>query len=345
MRKLVAALVVGALGLGTAVVLAVTSPITTTSSTTSSTTTSPPPPSPTGHAVPAAPDMPRAGVTSWRVEYADAFGSCFTATDTACSSGYPRSDNTLLPQTRANGAGNANEIAAFEPAYNDVTTQGLDEECRVASNLGDSYSCGAMIGLAGGSFHWNPGPNTHIVIQFSAKLPANEGNMDPAVWATGAGYAWEIDFPEFSGWNHYPPAGASNTWCGFPFGDPAVPHDEGGVRGTGAVPTFCSSAGANFNPATINNIYTLDENGDVFTTYIDGVQMESRTFSGFNQAQGKLITQNDMREDKTSGSRTDSHFPAAGNDMVIPYLAVYEPSVANNAGTNGPIIVPGTSVG
>jgi hypothetical protein len=40
----------------------------------------------------------------------------------------------------------------------------------------------------------------------------------------------------------------------------------------------------------------------------------------------------------------DPHFPAAGNAMMIRYIAFYEPKSANHAGGNGPIIVPGTTI-
>jgi hypothetical protein len=293
--------------------------------------------------VPAAPVGLATPASGWRVEYADAFGSCFTAASTSCSAGYLRLDSTLAPKTHANGAGNANEIAAFEPAYNDVTSQGLDEQCRAVPNLGDSYSCGSMVGTSSGAFHWNPGPSTDVVFQFTAKLPVNEGNMDPGVWATGQGYAWEIDFPEWWGWNHYPAAGAGNSWCGFLFGDPAVPQDQGGATGTGSGGTFCSGV-ANFDPSAGFHTWTFAEDGDTFSTYVDGELLNSRAFSGFNGAAGQLIFQNDMRQDSQGGGRTDSHFPAGGNDLIIRYIAVYEPTSANGSGTNGPVIAPGTSI-
>lgn len=277
----------------------------------------------------------------WSVEYADAFGSCLTDPATSCSAHYARLDNTLNSQNQPNGDGNPNEIAAFIPQYNDITSAGLDEQCRAVPNLGDSYSCGALHGLAANSYHWNPGPNTHIALQFSAKLPSNEGNMDPAVWATGPNWAWEIDFPEFWGWNHYPTT--ANTWCNDSFGFPAVPHDVGGATGEAAL-TFCQSPGANFDPSAAFHTYTLWENGLTFTAYIDGVQVASHTYSTFNNQSGKWITQNDMRADNQTGLRTDSHFPAGGNDFIIRYLAAYEPASASHTGSNGPIIVPGTTV-
>ena len=275
------------------------------------------------------------------MEYADAFGSCFTDPSTKCSGGFPRSDNTLVSQTHPNGAGNSNEIAAFVPGENDVTAGGLQLHCDAVASQGDSYSCGAMIGKASGSFSWNP--NEHLVMQWVGQLPANEGNMDPAVWSTGTNYAWENDFPEFWGWNHYPAAGASNSWCGFMLGFPAVPVDNGGGTGEQAL-TMCSSPGTSFDPSAGFHTYTLEMQGGTMTGYIDGTKVTSLNVGSFSSALGKLWLDNDMRANRTTNARTDSHFPASGNVFDVRSIAFYEPASANNAGTNGPIIVPGTQV-
>lgn len=285
---------------------------------------------------PSGPATPAGG---WKVEYADAFGTCFTDPATKCSAGYPRTDNTLVSMTHAHGDGNSNEIASFVPGENDVTSSGLAMHCDAIATSTDHYSCGAMVGKASGSFNWTP--SDHYVMQFVGKLPVNEGNMDPAVWSTGQSYAWENDFPEFWGYNHYP--SQSNTWCGFQFTMPGVPVDSGG--GTGQTPlTFCSSPGTNFDPSAGFHTYTLDMNGANMTAYIDGVQVSNHNFGSFSNALGKLWLQNDMRADKQTGATVDSHFPASGNVFYLRSIAFYEPASANNAGTNGPMYVPGTNV-
>jgi len=79
------------------------------------------------------------------------------------------------------------------------------------------------------------------------------------------------------------------------------------------------------------------------------VQVGSKTYSGFNTGSGagqfKLLLQNSMREDPPGGGKRSGYpFPAGGNDMIFRYVAAYEPKSASHAGTNGPIIVPGTTV-
>jgi hypothetical protein len=245
----------------------------------------------------------------------------------------------MVGQSHAHGAGNSNEIASFVPGEVDVTSAGLMLHCDTKATSTDPFSCGALISSkASGKFTWTP--SQHMVMQWVGKLPANQGNMDPAVWATGVAYAWENDFPEFWGWNHYPSAGSSNTWCGFQFTFAGVPHDNGG--GTGQTPLeFCKSAGTNFDPSAGYDTFTLDMTGGNMIGYIDGVQVSSHNFGSFNNAPGQLWLQNDMRANKQGAA---AHLPAGGNVMNIRSVAFYEPASANNAGTNGPIVVPGTTV-
>jgi hypothetical protein len=322
---------------------------TTTSTTTSSTTSSPP----TGAVVAAAPTGPATPTGGWAVQYADAFGSCLTDTGTGCSAGYARSDNTLSPATRANGAGNANEIAALEPSAVNVTAQGIDLHCSATANLGDSYTCGAVTGGAYGSnppgaFHWTPAAGVHLVIQAVFQAPANQGNMDPSFWVNGPSDNPEVDIPEMWGMNHVPPAGAANTWCGFQLGDPAVPFDSGGATGN-VQATFCGTGSGDpqIDPSKGTHTWTFDENGNTFTSYVDGHLIGANAYSNFNSTKGlfKMLLMASMREDPPSGGpRSGYPFPPGGNDLTFRSVAVYEPASANGAGTNGPIIVPGTSV-
>lgn len=325
-----------------------TTPASTTTTTSSTTSTGPPT---SGAVVPAAPTGPTAPAGGWSVQYADAFGSCLTDTGTGCSAGYARADDTLGPVTHANGAGNANEIAALEPSADDITAAGLKLHCSATANLGDSYTCGSVTGgaygaTAPGAFHWTPAPGVHLAIQAAFQAPPNQGNMDPSFWVNGPSDNPEIDIPELWGMNHVPPAGATNTWCGFQFGDPAVPFDSGGATGN-VQATFCGTGGVQGDPSDAIHTWTLDENGNTFTSYLDGHQVGTKTYSSFNSSAGvfKMLLMSSMREDPPSGGpRSGYPFPAGGNDLTFRYVAVYEPASANGAATNGPIVVPGTQI-
>lgn len=327
----------------------------TSSTTTSSTTTSPPPPS--SGFVPSAPSGPATPAGGWDVRYADHFDSCLTDAATNCSLGGARQDDTLGSVTNRNGAGNGNEIDAAVPSEVDVAPAGLVLSCHHKPALTDFYSCGfvsdgAHNSVAPGGFHWTPSANLNLVLEAAIQFPPNQGNMDPSFWINGPSDNPEVDNPEGWGMNHFPPAGATNTWCGFQFGDPAVPFDSGGATGNLQF-TFCHSPGANLDPSDGLHRWTLQEQGLTLTSYLDGVKLGSRTYSGFNSggASFKMLLENSMRQDPPCcGPRDGYPFPVNGNQMVFRYVAAYEPASDNGAGTNtapprAPIIVPGTTVG
>jgi hypothetical protein len=301
--------------------------------------------------VPASPSGPATPSGGWTVEYGDAFGSCLTFTDTGCSAGYPRSDNSLSPQTNAGGNGNPNEITAFEPANMDVSTAGLVTHCTQTANLGDAYSCGQVLGNGGPAgtnghapaaphpFYFDPKTAT-TAIQYVAQLPANQGDMDPGVWENSVSDNPEIDNAEYFGMHQPPQAGACGTWTGDGWGFPAIPFG-GSQVGNGDSTYWCQGAGPGFDPSATEHTYTMYFNAGACDGYVDGVLITSGTCS-FTTASFKLLLGMSMRKDTKTGQ--SYALPAGGNTLTIRYIAVYEATSANNAGTNGPIVEPGSSV-
>ena len=298
-------------------------------------------PSPTGNTVAAAPEGVPTPSGGWTVEYGDAFGSCLTTTTTNCSAGYPRSDNTWVPYV-AGPWSKANSLGAFAANENNITTQGLDMHCAKTPDDGYNYSCGDLNTNNSAHAFTFQASGHHLTVEFVAKLPNNLNHMeDPAVWSSDPGNALEIDFPEWWGW----PASSTtdNGWCGAQWTFPGIPFDGGGSTGQ-TVQTFCKTAGENFDPSTAFHTYTLDMNNGVMTGYVDGTQVSQRTFTGLEHINEDLILQNMLRKNSACNCDNGS-FPAGGTDMIIRSIAMYEPASAGNAGTNGPIIAPGTSVG
>lgn len=304
--------------------------------------------------VPAAPLGVTAPAGGWQAEYADGFGACLTDPLTSCPLGAARSDNTLEGIQQADGFGNPNEVgvAALEPSEVAVTAQGLVQRCDAIPALGDADSCGATRGLntrgyATHAFNWSFAPNRHYVIQYAWQLPDNSTHMDdPAVWETGVSWAWEIDNPECWGYGFGADSALDHGWYGKSCGLIAVPKDTGGGTGNLQV-TIGTTPNVPVDPTTALHTYTLDLNDNASgtltgTAYIDGVKIGSHTYATFNGAAGKLILANDMRKNKACAC--NKGLPAGGNVETIRYVAVYEPASANGVGTNGPIIVPGTTV-
>lgn len=319
-----------------------------------STTTS----TPTGAVVPASPSGVTAPSGGWKVEYGDAFGSCFTDTATKCTAGYSRQDNTLEAISQANGFGNSNEkgVLAFMPSEVDVTSAGLVQRCDTAANVpnsyGDPFTCGSTKGLntrgfAKNPFNWNFGANRHFVIQYAWSMPDNSTHQDdPAVWETGVNWAWEIDNPECWGYGFGADSAADHGWYDKSCGLIAVPKDTGGSTGNLQV-TLGTTANVPVDPTSMHT-YTLDLNDNssgtlVATAYIDGTKIGSHSYTKFSSSTGKFILANSMRLNKACGCNVG--LPAGGNSETIRYVAVYEPASASNAGTNGPLVVPGTTVG
>lgn len=303
-----------------------------------------------GRVVPANPTGPPIPSGGWTVELADGFQACITFTSTNCSAGYPRTDGAWSPQTDGAANHNANEIDAFEPFALDVTTAGFVTTCTQTPNLGKNYTCGQILnnGGAGGTnsnapispapFNWNPSSGTWAV-QYQAQLPADQGNMDPGVWENGSGGTPEIDNAEYFGMHQQPTQ--TNTWCGMGWGFPAVPFG-GSQSGTGDSQFWCSGTAPSFDPSTAFHTYTMYFSGGSYKGYTDGTQVTSGTYS-VTSAPLKSLLGMSMRKDTATG--VSYALPAGGVQLIIPYYAVYEATSANNAGTNGPIIEPGTSVG
>jgi hypothetical protein len=300
--------------------------------------------------VPAAPTGPTTPTGGWAIEYADGFGDCLTDPNTLCSLGAARADNTLGAASHANGAGNANEIAGLVPSAVNVTSAGLDLHCASASvapnPYGDPDTCGAVTGGAYGSvvpgaYHWTPTKSTHFVLEAQFQVPQNQGNMDPSFWSNGPSDVEEVDHPELWGMSHVPTVGVSNTWKGYLFGDPAVPFDSGGATGNVQL-TFGTSPVPAIDPSLGLHTWTLDENGLVFTSYLDGVKLGTKTYSPFNSQSGvfKFLLMSSMRKDVKTGK--DYALPSGGNDLIFRYVAVYEPASAANRSAS--LIVPGTNV-
>jgi chitodextrinase len=302
--------------------------------------------------VPASPSGPPIPTGGWRPEFADAFQACVTFTSMPCSAGYPRTDTAWAPQTKADGNSNPNEkgVVAFEPGNLDITSQGFVTTCANTANLGDQKTCGQMLmngGPAGTNGSAPAAPNPfHMdlssgtwAIQYQAQLPADQGNLDPGIWENGPSGTPEIDNAEYFGM-HKQPSG-SNTWCGMGWAFIAVPYG-GSQSGTGDNEYWCQAGGPNFDPSTAEHTYTMYFSGGSYTGYIDGTQVTSGTYS-VNSSAFKLIAGMSMRTDAATGQVYA--LPSAGAKLTIPYIAVYEAASANNTGTNGPMIEPGTTVG
>jgi hypothetical protein len=308
-----------------------------------------------GPSVPAAPMGVATPTGGWSVEYGDAFGSCLTSAATKCSLGGTRQDNTLGSVITQCGSGCTNRIAAQEPGQVNVSSSGLEERCDsksvVPNSWGTPYTCAGVRGWtsaqdsrvtgATNPFQWQFGPNRHFVLQYSWKLPSNQGTMDdPATWSIGTGWAWEIDFPEC--WGFGSPAGQSNAWVGKNCGFVSVPKDTGGSTSQPWFPL-------KFDPSAAFHTWTLDFNDNAsgtltVTTYLDGVPQNTSSYANFNTTVGGWILDNQMRLNKTCNCDTGK-FPAGGNVETWRYIAVYEPTSAKGAGVTHPGIAPGTSVG